>query len=403
MRLDILTIFPEMFKSPFAESIVKRAIDSGAIELFVHDLRDWAEDKHKSVDDRPYGGGAGMVMKVDVIDRAIGDIQTKAGKSDVRKILMSAKGKVFDQEKAKELSGLDRLILVAGHYEGVDERVAANLMDEEIRIGDYVLTGGELPAMVLVDVVVRLLPGVLGNEDSAKEESHSEPGYLEHPQYTRPEEYKGWKVPEVLLSGDHRAIDNWKRMTALETSSSESVEITGLEQEHVAECVQIAKRAIVGNFEFESRDMKKMKPILVDEVKDIKRRLKLSVESGAGDHLVAVFKDQVVGLVGIRKPGETLERVIKDSNLDLKPDAELCSFYVDLKMQGKGIGKKLLNEFVLLVKKNGYKRYGFYCGYEKTIPWYEKNIGMPEVCIEDFFHDGNRCCVWYVDLMRAKV
>lgn len=211
MRIDILTIFPEMFSGPFAESILRRAQDKLLVEIKVHDLRDWATDKHKSVDDRPYGGGAGMVMKVDVIDWALEDLKLKVKSEKCKVILMSAKGKSYTQQIAQEYKELDQLIIIAGHYEGVDERVAENLVDEEIRIGDFVLTGGELPAMVIVDSVVRLLPGVLGNEDSAVYESHSEPGYLEHPQYTRPEEYKGWRVPEVLLGGNHAVIENWRK------------------------------------------------------------------------------------------------------------------------------------------------------------------------------------------------
>lgn len=211
MRIDILTIFPEMFSGPFAESILRRAQDKLLVEIKVHDLRDWATDKHKSVDDRPYGGGAGMVMKVDIIDKALNDVKLKVKSAKCKVILMSAKGKSYTQQIAQEYKELDQLIIIAGHYEGVDERVAENLVDEEIRIGDFVLTGGELPAMVIVDSVVRLLPGVLGNEDSAVYESHSEPGYLEHPQYTRPEEYKGWRVPEVLLGGNHAVIENWRK------------------------------------------------------------------------------------------------------------------------------------------------------------------------------------------------
>ena len=210
MRIDILTIFPEMFSGPFEESMVKRAREDGKVEIKIHNLRDWSEDKHKSVDDRPYGGGAGMVMRVDIIDRALGDLKLKMKNEKCKVVLMSAKGKKYTQQDAKAYTQLEQLILIAGHYEGVDERVAKFLVDEELRIGDYVLTGGELPAMVVVDSVVRLLPGVLGNEKSVKEESNSEPGYLEYPQYTRPEEYKGWKVPEVLLGGNHAEIEKWR-------------------------------------------------------------------------------------------------------------------------------------------------------------------------------------------------
>lgn len=214
MQIDILTIFPDMFVSPFAESMVKRAQDTGAVKINIHNLRDWSTDTHKSVDDRPYGGGAGMVLRVDVIDKALKNLATSNKLHVTKKVLMSAKGQSYTQQKAQEYSQLDQLILVAGHYEGVDERVAEHLVDEEIRIGDYVLTGGELPAMVIVDSVIRLLPGVLGNDTSAAEESHSQPGYLEYPQYTRPEDYNGWKVPEILLSGHHGEIEKWRKEKA---------------------------------------------------------------------------------------------------------------------------------------------------------------------------------------------
>jgi len=211
MKIDIVTIFPEMFASTFAESMVKRAVDEKIVEITIHDLRDWTEDKHRSVDDRPYGGGAGMVLKIEPIDKTIQSLKIKSQKSNIKIALMSAKGEAYTQQKARKYAKLDQLILVAGHYEGVDERVVERVVDEEIRIGDYVLTGGELPAMVVVDSVVRLLPGVLGNEESAKDESHAKPGYLEYPQYTRPEEYKGWRVPEVLLSGNHAEIEKWRK------------------------------------------------------------------------------------------------------------------------------------------------------------------------------------------------
>lgn len=221
MKIDILTIFPEMFEGPFGESMVKRAVEKQLVEINIHDLRGWTGDKHRSVDDRPYGGGAGMVMKVDVIDKAVSDLKqgvrsrNSEAKSNlkitkIKAVLLSAKGKLYTQAMARRYAKLDQLILIAGHYEGVDERVAEHLVDEELRIGDYVLTGGELPAMVVVDSVVRLMPGVLGNENSNKDESHSKPGLMEYPQYTRPEEYKGWRVPEVLLSGDHARIEGWR-------------------------------------------------------------------------------------------------------------------------------------------------------------------------------------------------
>lgn len=210
MKIDILTIFPDMFTSPFGESIIKRAQETGLADIRVHNLRAWSTDKHRTVDDRPYGGGAGMVMRVDVIDAALKEIKSQDKSQLSRSVLLSAKGKEFTQQTADDYMKLDQLVLIAGHYEGVDERVAQHLVDEELRIGNYVLTGGELPAMVVTDAVVRLIPGVLGNALSPDEESHSQPGYLEYPQYTRPEEYNGWKVPDVLLSGHHAQIKQWR-------------------------------------------------------------------------------------------------------------------------------------------------------------------------------------------------
>lgn len=219
MKFDIITIFPGIFcaKSAsassgdscgyFNESIINRARKKGAIEIKIHNLRDWTTDKHKTVDDTPYGGGAGMVMKAEPIYEAVKNIKKS---ENSRIILFSAKGKKFTQADAKRLAEYDNLILICGRYEGVDERVAENIADEEISIGDFVLTGGEIPAMVIVDSVTRLLPGVLGNAESAEYESHSSEGYLEHPQYTKPEEFQGWKVPEVLLSGDHKKIEEWR-------------------------------------------------------------------------------------------------------------------------------------------------------------------------------------------------
>lgn len=222
MTIDIVTIFPEMFAGPFDASILRRAQDKSLVEINVHDLRDWAMDKHGTVDDRPYGGGPGMILRVDVLDRAISEIkEQKTEIKDQRVVLLSPQGHVFDQEKAIELSKLERLILIAGHYEGVDGRVRKHLADEELSIGDYVLTGGELPAMVVVDAVVRLLPGALGAPASLEHESfsHRESGgklLLDYPQYTRPENYKGWKVPEVLLTGNHKEITKWRNEQAKE-------------------------------------------------------------------------------------------------------------------------------------------------------------------------------------------
>ncbi|HBI33759.1 MAG TPA: tRNA (guanosine(37)-N1)-methyltransferase TrmD [Candidatus Moranbacteria bacterium] len=209
MRFDIITIFPKIFDSYFGESIVKRAKEKGIVEINVHNLRDYSTNKHHNVDDTPYGGGAGMVMQVEPIYRAVADIQKANLKT--RTILFSAKGKRYKQKDAKRLSEYDQLIFVCGRYEGVDERVAEFVVDEEISIGDFVLTGGEIPAMLVVDSVTRLLPGVLGNDQSAIEESHSEEGYLEFPQYTKPEKFLKWEVPSVLLSGNHGEIERWRK------------------------------------------------------------------------------------------------------------------------------------------------------------------------------------------------
>ncbi|MBL7159652.1 tRNA (guanosine(37)-N1)-methyltransferase TrmD [Candidatus Microgenomates bacterium] len=211
MQIDILTLFPKMFKGPFDESIVKRAQEKGLVKISIHDLRKWSQDAHKTVDDRPYGGGAGMIMRVDVIERAI--LKIKNQKSKI--ILLTPQGKVFNQKTAKKLSKHDHLILICGHYEGIDERVRENLVDEEISIGDYILTGGELPAMIVTDAIVRLIPNVLKKPEAIKEESFSK-NLLEFPQYTRPADFKNWKVPKVLLSGDHKKIEKWRKKKALE-------------------------------------------------------------------------------------------------------------------------------------------------------------------------------------------
>ena len=211
MKIDILTIFPEMFSGPFKESIIKRAQEKGLAKIKIHNLRDWTEDKHKTVDDKPFGGGAGMVMKVEIIDKALKDLKTKNSKI----ILLTPQGKVFKQKIAQKYAKLDHMILICGHYEGFDERIRENLVDEEVSIGDYVLTGGEIPAMVIVDSVVRLISGVVGNDESIRDESFSD-NLLEYPQYTRPADYKGKKVPEVLLSGNHAQIKKWRKEQAEE-------------------------------------------------------------------------------------------------------------------------------------------------------------------------------------------
>ncbi len=206
MKIDIITAFPEMFKGPFSESIVSRAQDEGLVSVNVFDLRQWTEDKHRTIDSPPYGGGPGMVMRVDIIDRAVEDL--KSDKSKV--ILLDAKGEIYKQKKAQELSDEEHLILIAGHYEGVDHRVHEHIADEVISIGKYVLTGGEIPVMVLVDSVVRLVPEVVGNPESINDESYSQSDTVEYPQYTRPDEYKGWEVPEILKSGHHEKINKWR-------------------------------------------------------------------------------------------------------------------------------------------------------------------------------------------------
>jgi len=217
MQYDILTLFPEMFVGPLSESILKRAQEKEVIKIGLHNIRDYSFDKHKTVDDTPYGGGKGMVLKVDVLDRAISSIKSQVPSqgSKIRTILMTPKGARLTQDKVIELAkNYDRLILIAGHYEGFDERIREHLIDEEISIGDFVLTGGELPAMLLVDAVSRMVPGVL-TEGSAEEETFMKKDKLgnylfEYPQYTRPEEYKGWQVPQVLLSGNHAEIKKWR-------------------------------------------------------------------------------------------------------------------------------------------------------------------------------------------------
>ena len=206
MKIDILTLFPEMFDGPFATSMLKKAQDKNLVEINIHNLRDWSKDSHKTVDDRPYGGGPGMVLMIEPIDMALTELKTKTSKV----ILLSAKGETYTQQKAQELSGFTHLILICGHYEDVDQRIVEHLIDEEISIGNFVLTGGEIPTMVIVDSIVRLIPGVLGDESGLSEESHSIPDYIEYPHYTRPVDYKGWKVPEVLLSGNHAEIEKWK-------------------------------------------------------------------------------------------------------------------------------------------------------------------------------------------------
>ena len=205
MKVDIITIFPAQVSSFTSEGIFRIAKDAG-IDIEVHDLRAWTKDKHRSVDDRPFGGGAGMVMKIEPIFKALKDMKKK----DSLVLLTSPKGKTFNSKYAKSLSKKEHIIIICGHYEGVDERVKKHLVDEEVSIGDYVLSGGELPALVMVDSLLRHVPGVLGNSESLKEESFESDMKSEYPQYTRPENFEDWKVPDVLLSGDHKKINEWR-------------------------------------------------------------------------------------------------------------------------------------------------------------------------------------------------
>ena len=216
LRFDIVSIFPGMFESPFGDSIIQRAREEGLLDLRVHDLRDYSLNKHRKVDDTPFGGGVGMVMNVEPIARVLAAIKKEV--PETRTILLSPGGRPFDQEKAWELSRLPSLTLICGRYEGIDERVRLHFVDEEISIGDYILTGGEIPAMVLVEAISRLVPGVLGDPESTVEESFAG-DLLEYPQYTRPRDYQGFKVPEILVSGDHKKIRDWQKAEALKKTA----------------------------------------------------------------------------------------------------------------------------------------------------------------------------------------
>lgn len=207
MKIDILTIFPEMFGEVFSTSIIGKAVGTGLVDISIYNLRDWSSDNYQSVDDRPFGGGAGMVMRVDVVDRAISDLKKK----DTKVILMDTKGETYTQKVAEDLASDEHLIFIAPHFEGIDHRVHEHLADKVYSIGNYVLSGGELPVMVAVDSIIRLIPGALGNPESLIEESFSGDIGVEYPQYTRPAEYKDWKVPDVLLSGDHAKIIAWRK------------------------------------------------------------------------------------------------------------------------------------------------------------------------------------------------
>ncbi len=224
MKFQILTLFPAMFQGPLTESILRRGVESGAIGVELHNIRDYATDRHKTVDDAPYGGGAGMVMKVEPLSACIEAVKRAAPKARV--ILTSPRGEPFTQAVAQELAAEEGVIILCGRYEGIDERVRELYVDRELSIGDFVLTGGELAAMVIVDAVARLVPGVLGSEESALDESFSD-GLLEYPQYTRPPEFRGLSVPPVLLSGNHREIGRWRRRQALRQTMERRPDLLG--------------------------------------------------------------------------------------------------------------------------------------------------------------------------------
>jgi tRNA (guanine37-N1)-methyltransferase len=209
MKIDVLTLFPAMFAGPLDESIIMRARKKGLLDLKIHQLRDWTHDRHKTVDDKPFGGGPGMLMKPEPLFEAVESLR----RAEMKVILLSPSGRKFSQEIARALAKEKDLLLVTGHYEGFDERVRETLADDELSIGDYVLTNGALPAMVVIDAVTRLLPGVLGDDDSSRDESFSH-GLLEYPQWTRPAEFRGMKVPDVLVSGNHAEIEKWRREQA---------------------------------------------------------------------------------------------------------------------------------------------------------------------------------------------
>lgn len=223
MVVDILTLFPKMFSGPFGDSILKRAQEKSLLKVNLHNLRNWAINKHGAVDDKPYGGGVGMVMRIEPIFKALEELKMQKAKckmtmKNTKVVLMDPRGETFTQEKARAYSKLDQLVLICGHYEGVDERVREHLVDEAISVGNYVLTGGEIPAMIITDAITRLIPGVLEKPEATQVESFSTNNqqpttnhYLEYPQYTRPEEFNGWKVPEILLSGNHKEIEKWRR------------------------------------------------------------------------------------------------------------------------------------------------------------------------------------------------
>jgi len=247
MRFDILSIFPEFFTSPLNESIIRRAILADQIQVCLHNIRDFAIDRHAMTDDRPFGGAEGMVMKPEPIAAALERVVSEAGGRG-RVILLSPQGRPFDQVRAVELAALDHLVLLCGRYEGVDQRVVELFVDEEISIGDYVLTGGELPALVILDAVTRLLPGVLGCAESASQDSFSR-GLLKHSQYTRPREFMGLEVPEVLLGGDHAAISAWRLLDSLRRTLARRPELLAGIEFSAAERKLVARHGLLTEIE----------------------------------------------------------------------------------------------------------------------------------------------------------
>ena len=218
MIFHVVTIFPEFFRGPFEHGVIQKAREAGRIEIRIHDLRNWTKDRHRTVDDRPFGGGEGMLLKAEPLFEAVESIWPERGPHK-KVVLLSAQGRKFDQQRAREFAVASELMLICGRYEGVDERVAEHLADDEISVGDFVLSGGELAAAIVVDAVARLQEGVLGNRDSAIFESFGEEGLLDCPQYTRPAEFRGWRVPEVLLGGNHEEIRKWRHKAALEKTA----------------------------------------------------------------------------------------------------------------------------------------------------------------------------------------
>jgi tRNA (guanine37-N1)-methyltransferase len=245
MRFDVLTLFPEFFSSPLEQSILKRAKEAKLIEIFLHNFRDWCEDKHRSVDDSPFGGGDGMVMKPDVFERAVVGVKEQAGRAPV--ILLTPQGRRFNQEWARRLARLERVVLVCGRYAGIDQRSIDLVADEELSIGDYVLSGGELPALVVVEAVCRLIPGALGNEDSAENDSF--PSRLEAAQFTRPRFFEGREPPVALVGGDHKKIDEWRKRESLRRTLLRRPDllVRAPAEGDEKKMLEVIKRELVGN------------------------------------------------------------------------------------------------------------------------------------------------------------